>query len=81
MDFYTQQTTTGDLQRKNFFILVGKPISQYVSYSLIFSPLYNILNGEQHEKYLCINPTIMENTECLIVKTRTSFINSKVGVA
>ena len=27
-----------------------------------------------------INPAIMENTECSIVKVRASFINLKVGV-
>ena len=28
------------------------PISQYASYSLIFSPLHSIINREQHKKYL-----------------------------
>ena len=27
-----------------------------------------------------INPAVMENTECSIVKARTSFIDFKVGV-
>ena len=27
-------------------------ISQYASYSLIFSPLYRVTNGEQHKKHL-----------------------------
>ena len=30
-------------------IISGKPVSQYTSYSLIFS---SVINGEQHEKYL-----------------------------
>ena len=33
-------------------------------------------------KSICtINPAIMENTECLIVKAHASFINLKVGVS
>ena len=30
----------------------GKSVGQYVLYSLIFSPLRSIINGEQHKKYL-----------------------------
>jgi len=31
-------------------IISGKPVSQYASYSLIFSPLRSVINGEQHER-------------------------------
>ena len=32
-------------------LINGKPVSQYVSCSLIFNPLRSVINGEQHEKY------------------------------
>jgi len=57
-------------------LISGKPVSQYASYSLIFSPLCSFINVEQHKKYLyTINPAITENTECSIVTARTSFID------
>ena len=30
----------------------GKSVSQYASYSLIFSPLRSVINREQHKKHL-----------------------------
>ena len=58
----------------------GKSVSQYASYSLYFSPLNNILNGEQHEKYLYNQSSHYGNTECFMFKVHTTFINLKVGV-
>ena len=40
------------LARTQLLLISGKPISQYALYSLIFSSLRSIINGEQHEKYL-----------------------------
>jgi len=37
-------------------LIIGKPISQYTSYSAIFCPLYSNISKEQHEKHLC-NPS------------------------
>ena len=34
-------------------LIIGKPISQYASYSAMFCPLHS---NEQHEKHLC-NPS------------------------
>ena len=42
--------------------------SQYILYSLILSPLCRVINREQHESISTIDPAIMENTECTIVK-------------
>ena len=36
----------------HLILISGKPVSQYASYSLIFSPLHSVINREQHEKYL-----------------------------
>jgi len=37
-------------------LIIGKPISQYASYSAMFCPLYSNISKEQHEKHLC-NPS------------------------
>jgi len=43
-------------------IISRKPVSYYASYSLIFSPLRSVINGEQHKKKIStINPAITEN--------------------
>jgi len=60
-------------------LVSGKPVSQYASYSLIFSPLRSIINREQYKKYLFINPAITENEECSIVKACLIY-RFKVGV-
>jgi len=36
-------------------LIIGKPISQYTSYSAMFCPLCSNISKEQHEKYFC-NP-------------------------
>jgi len=36
-------------------LIIGKPISQYASYSAMFCPLHSNIGKEQHEKHLC-NP-------------------------
>jgi len=33
-------------------LIIGKPISQYASYSAMFCPLYSNISKDQHEKYL-----------------------------
>jgi len=57
---------------------MGKPFSQYASYSLIFSPLQM---ENSMESISTINAAIMENTQCSIIKTHTPSINLKVGVS
>ena len=37
-------------------LIIGKPISQYASYSGMFCPLHSSIGKEQHEKHLC-NPS------------------------
>jgi len=37
-------------------LIIGKPISQYASYSAMFCPSYSNISKEQHEKHLC-NPS------------------------
>ena len=37
-------------------LIIGKPISQYASYSAMFCPLHSSIGKEQHEKHLC-NPS------------------------
>ena len=37
-------------------LIIGKPISQYASYSVMFCPLHSNIGKEQHEKHLC-NPS------------------------
>ena len=38
-------------------LIIGKPISQYASYSAMFCPLHSNIGKEQHEKHLT-NPSI-----------------------
>jgi len=48
-------------------LISGKSISQYASYSLIFSPLHSIANEEQHKNHLYNQSSHYrkyENTEC-----------------
>ena len=40
----------------NSHCLIGKPISQYASYSAMFCLLHSNIGKEQHEKHLC-NPS------------------------
>ena len=64
------------------YLISGKPVSQYVLYSLIFSPLRSVINGEQHEKYPYNQSSHNRKyTKCSIVEERASFINFKVGVS
>jgi len=37
-------------------LIIGTPISQYASYSVMFCPFHSNISKEQHEKYLC-NPS------------------------
>ena len=37
-------------------LIIGKPIRQYASYSVMFCPLCSNISNEQHEKHLC-NPS------------------------
>ena len=46
-------------------------------YSLIFSPLHNIINGEQNEKHLYNQSRHYGNTKCLIVEARILVIDFK----
>ena len=39
------------LARAYSYLISGKLDSQYALYSLIFSPLYSVINREQHKKY------------------------------
>ena len=57
-------------------LLVENPLAG----TLCFTNFQSVINWEQHENISTINPAIMENTECLIVKSRTPIIAIKVGV-
>jgi len=46
-------------------LIIGKPISQYASYSAMFCPLHSNISKEQHEKHLC-NPS--SHYENILVK-------------
>ena len=55
-------------------LISGKPVSQYTSYSLIFSPLHSIINGEQHKSMSIINLPITEIMEyCLLLAVQTCY--------
>ena len=62
------------------YVLISGNISQHTSYSLIFSPLHRIINGEQHEKYLYNQSSHCKNTEFEIVKHAPQLSINKVGV-
>jgi len=49
-------------------LIIGKPISQYVSYSAMFCPLHSNIGKEQHEKHLCNPSSHYGNTENILVK-------------
>jgi len=52
----TEDTENVLLKRVPQRLIIGKPISQYASYSVMFCPLYSNISKEQHEKHLC-NPS------------------------
>ena len=62
-------------------LIIGKSVSQYASYSLIYSPLHSVINENSMKSISTINPAITENTECLIIEACTLVINLKVGVS
>ena len=62
-------------------LLNGKSVSQYTSFSLIFSSLRSVINGESIKSISTINATITENMKCLIVKVHVPVIDLKVGVS
>ena len=35
------------------WLITGKPMSQYTSYTAVFCPLHSSISIEQHEKHLC----------------------------
>ena len=52
----TENTENTLVKRAPQRLIIGKPISQYASYSAMFCPLHSNIGKEQHEKYLC-NPS------------------------
>ena len=58
-------------------LLSGKPVSQYSSFSLIFSPLCSVINREQHEKYLYNQSSHYGKYRMFVIKVHASFINLK----
>ena len=44
------------VKRTHQILIIGKPISQYASYSAMFCPLHSNIGKKQHEKHLC-NPS------------------------
>jgi len=52
----TENTENTLVKRVHQRLIIGKPISQYASYSAIFCPLQSNIGKEQHEKHLC-NPS------------------------
>jgi len=64
------------------YLISGKPNSQYVLYSLIFSPLRSVISREQHEKYPYNQSSHNRKyTEYSIVKAHASFIDFKAGMS
>jgi len=62
-------------------MITGKAISQYTSYSLIFSLLRSVITENSMKSISTINPTITENMECTIVKACAPVIGIRVGVS
>ena len=52
----TEDTENVLVKRMPQRLIIGKPISQYASYSAMVCPLYRNISKEQHEKHLC-NPS------------------------
>ena len=61
----TENTENVLVKRTPQRLIIGKPISQYASYSAMFCPL---IQQYKHKKHLCIHPAITENTENILVK-------------
>ena len=55
----------------------GKSIRQYISYSVIFSPIHSVINRWQHEKH--INPANAENTECTVSEQVSKSVGQSVS--
>ena len=49
-------------------LVIGKPISQYASYSGMFCPLHSNIGKEQLKSISEIHPVITENAENILVK-------------
>ena len=45
-------------------LIIGKPISQYASYSAMLCPLHSNTGKEQHEKHLCNPPSHYGKYNC-----------------
>jgi len=52
----TENTENVLVKRMPQRLIIGKPISQYASYSAMFCPLYSNISKGQHEKHHC-NPS------------------------
>ena len=52
----TENTENTLVKRTPQRLIIGKPISQYASYSGMFCPLHSNIGKEKHEKHLC-NPS------------------------
>jgi len=62
------------------YVLISGNISQHTSYSLIFSPLHRIINGEQNEKHLYNQSSHYKNKIAKLSKRAPQLSINKVGV-
>ena len=54
-------------------LTIGKPISQYASYSAMFCPLHSNISKEQHEKHLCYPSSHYEKYRRFTSETRAPY--------
>jgi len=65
----TENTENMLMKRAPQRLIIGKPISQYASYSAMFYLLHSNIGKEQYKKSIsAIHPAITENTENVLVK-------------
>ena len=55
-------------------LISGKSVIQYALYSLIYSPLQNNINREQHEKHLYHQSSYYQNTEIWSLSTPSQLL-------
>jgi len=49
----TENTENVLVKRASQRLIIGKPITQYASYSVMFCPLHSNISKDQYEKHLC----------------------------
>jgi len=64
-----------EVKRMHQRLIIGKPRSQYASYSAMVCPLYNNMSKEQHEKHLCNPSSHYRKYGEYSRETRASYLN------